>query len=202
MLKILIIDPDLRDTGRLVRELEKQGFRFNACQVRTLDELLASLEGGRPDLILSEVKICGTDGFRALEMVRGYHPEVPFIFVSRTYDPGLIVEIFENGGNGHISKHHLSELREVILQAQHSCLKPLAGDDLPDAPAAATHDISSSAEGSPRTTGTVKPICPRCKRIGETDGDWQPVEIHLRLHRQATVFLGTCPDCAEAWMQM
>lgn len=201
MLKILIIDPDPRDTARLVRELESQGFGFNACHVRTLGELQASLEGGRPDLILSETKICGADGFSALEMARDYPPWMPFVFISKTHDPGLIVEIFENGGNGYISKHHFSELREVILQAQLDGVEPSVDDHLAEAPVSAVRDKTKPIGSTPNPAGTVNPICPCCKRIGASDGDWQPVEVHLRLHRQATVSLGTCPDCAEAGMR-
>jgi CheY-like chemotaxis protein len=197
-LKILIVDAVPRDNSRLSRELEKQGFEFVACRMGTLEAFHASVEGGRPDLILSEIDIGGADGFRALDMARECHPDVPFIFVSQTYTPGLIVEIIESGGNGYVSKHDLGELREVILQAQRSCQKPPAAEEFLDKRC----DPAVCPENNVREPGAVKPICPRCKRIGDARGEWEPLEIHLRLHRRATVALGTCPDCADALVRM
>lgn len=202
MLKILIIDSDPRAVSGLTNELERQGFQFLACPIESLDGLRTSLDGGRPDIVLSEFNPGGVDGFQALDLVRSRHADVPFIFISQTCDPGLIVEVFENGGNGHIPKRQLPDLRDAILQAQQSCLEQSMPAEPSDIPASTKSGSHQPGEDGFRTVEMVKPICSRCKRIGDPGGDWQPVEIHLRLHTQATVTLGTCPDCARtlAWM--
>ncbi len=202
MLKTLIIDADQRAVGRLVHELASQGFMSLVCRVETLDELQASMEGGRPDIVLSEVNIGGVNGFLALEMVRAFFPDVPFIFVCQTYSPSLIVEVFENGANGYVLKHQLSDLRDVVLQAQSSRIETSDAEESSSPWTSMPDEANHTVESELSADSIIKPICPRCKRIEDLDGDWQPVEIHLRLHHRATVALGTCPDCADALMRI
>lgn len=196
LLKIIIIDSSLRIVRRLTQELERQNLEFVACVVETQEALVASLTSSRPDIFLFVIDASAMDGFVSLDVVRQHHTEVPFIFVSQIYSPGLIVEIFENGGNGLIPLNQLPNLRNLIAQAQTGPQERLESVDGADCDV--YHPQPQNLPPNTPDQGIAKFICPRCKRICDRDGDWQTVAIHLRLYRQATVKLGTCPDCAHA----
>ena len=39
------------------------------------------------------------------------------------------------------------------------------------------------------------PICSYCRRLRSEEGDWQPVEVFLKAHTDASFTHGICPDC-------
>lgn len=193
-LNILIIDSDQRDVARITRELTAQGFDFDWHRVEDLSALRTSLEFSIPDLVLAEADTPGAQGFLALEVVRETAPRLPFIFVTRRSEPGLVIEVFENGGNGHVSKQHLSELKDVIDLALASCTLSELSDEhpLPQADL----DRQQETPHLPRWDAPgVRPVCPRCHRVDDGHGSWEPLAVHLRQYRRITVMLGHCPDC-------
>lgn len=41
------------------------------------------------------------------------------------------------------------------------------------------------------------PICARCKRIRDDQGNWQPMESYISNRSQADFTHGICPECSE-----
>ncbi len=196
---ILIIEKDLRDARRLMDELELQRFEPTCVHVDSFEAFRKHLSDEGLDLILSEASVPGLNAFHALELARSQRPEVPFIFVTRNQDPGLLVEMFENGGHGHVAKHRLSELGLVIRQAQENVREDRQRRDAPpERDQEVSGDVEDEKDASPSGATPPRSVCPRCKRIAGSRGRWEDLEIYLRRHRQAKVALGTCPECAHA----
>ena len=193
---ILIVEDEQGHAALLAAELDRQGVLFASVNVERLDSFLRVLENEPVDLILAEHTATSEKAFAALEAAREQRPEIPFVIVTSSCDPGLLVEIFECGAAGYVRRQQPEELAQIVLKALESAkqLDPLtevevirevpAGDD-------------QSAE--PKTDLQERPhlVCPRCKRIADSLGHWERLETYLRLHRQATIALETCPDCTQ-----
>lgn len=194
-LQILIVEDDPADADRLMHELERQGFAFQGQRVETRDDFLHSLESEPPDLILSDHGIPAFSGFAALELAQEKCPQVPFVFVTGYYDQGLMVEMFDSGAAGYVYKNRLTDLGPVIRQAQGEIRQrrqPRVEDDSGEPGAEAGR--ASSKESKPGKD--LRLICSHCKKVRDERGEWEPIDVHLRRHQQATVTLALCPACA------
>jgi CheY-like chemotaxis protein len=192
-LQILIIEDDPADALRLVHELRKCGFSFQSQTVETKRAFLKAVQEP-PDLILSDHGLPSFSGFAALDIVRERCPEVPFIFVTGSYDQGSMVEMFESGAAGYVYKNHLSDLKPAI---EHALKERLAQT----ATSAAEIDQHSS---EPISTRIPAPevrrdqvlLCSRCKKVLNNEAFWEDIEQYLRRNQQAVVTLALCPECA------
>lgn len=194
-LHILIVEDDPADADRLMHELERQGFAFQGQRVETRGDFLQNLERQPPDLVLSDSGMPAFSGFAALELVQEKCPEVPFVFVTGYYDQGLMVEMFDSGAAGYVYKNRLTDLGPVIRQAQQEVRQRRQ-------PGAEQEIGEAGKEANPAPTREVKPakdlrlICSHCKKVRDERGEWEPIDIYLRQHEQATVTLALCPACA------
>ena len=48
-----------------------------------------------------------------------------------------------------------------------------------------------------KTLSGIVPICARCKKIRDENGEWKPVEAYVGQHSDASFSHGVCPDCAK-----
>ena len=166
---ILIIENDLRDARRLMDELELQRFEPACVHVDTFEAFQKHLSDEGLDLILSEASVPGLNAFHALELARSQRPEVPFIFVTRNQDPGLLVEMFENGGHGHVAKRRLSDLGLVIRQAQENVREECQRRSAPpERELEMAGDAEDEEQASPCGATTPRSVCHRCKRIADS----------------------------------
>jgi DNA-binding NtrC family response regulator len=193
-LHILIIEDDLADAIRLTHELKRRGLNFRSTRVETHEDFLSALDRQPPDLVLSDHGLPSFSGFIALEIVQQRCPQVPFIFVTGSHDQNMMVEMFDGGAAGYVFKNRLSELVPVIEQALEDArqrARRLAEETARQIAAAAPAAPCSEA----RTPRNLRPICGRCKRVRNDGGQWEPLESHLKQHRQATITLALCPAC-------
>ena len=194
-LQVLIVENDPADADRLMHELERLGFAFHGLRVETRDDFLHNLEGQPPDLIFSDSALPAFSGFAALELVQEKCPEVPFVFVTGYYDQGLMVEMFDSGAAGYVYKNRLTDLGPVIRQAQEEVQHRRQ-------PRVELDPVEPHTEASPASSEGWKPgndlclICSHCKKVLDDRGQWEPIEVYLRQHQQATVTLALCPVCA------
>jgi DNA-binding NtrC family response regulator len=194
-LQIVIIEDDPADAERLLHELERQGFYFQGRRIQTQDEFLSCLEAQPPDLILSDHGLPTFGGFAALELVQEKCPHVPFIFVTGSYDQGLMVEMFDGGAAGYLHKNKLADLGSVIRQAQEE-IQQRRQSRVGEEP------VESSAETCPGPSREAKSreeprlICSHCKRVFNERREWESLDAYLRRHQRASVTLALCPACA------
>lgn len=193
---ILILEGEPGHTAALLAELERQGISFASVHVEHHNSLLQALETDPADLILADYAVPSEKAFTALEAVHELHPEIPFIILASTCDPGLLVEIFECGAAGHVRRQQPDELARIILMALENATQsaPLTEVEIiREVPASDDQPAETKTDRHQKT----QPVCPRCTRIADSLGQWERLDIYLRLHHQATVSLGTCPDCAQ-----
>jgi CheY-like chemotaxis protein len=195
-LQILIIEDDPADALRLMHELGRSGLRFRSERVETREDFLSAVQQHPPDVILSDHGLPAFSGFAALDIVQEKCPHIPFIFVTGTYDQGMMVEMFESGAVGYVYKNRLSDLKPAIQKALSEKQQRSSGEPEP---------VKSGAPGTetPQRPGSEAKvrrehllICSHCKKVRNEERIWEPIESYLQRQERATVTLALCPDCA------
>ena len=117
-LRILSIEDDPKDTELIRDLLETEGIVCEVTRVDTEAALLASIEQGGIDLILSDYTLPSFDGISALKFAMKACPDVPFIFVSGTLGEEVAIEALKIGATDYVLKTSLSRLAPSVVRAQ------------------------------------------------------------------------------------
>src|ERR1700737_4413097 len=116
-LRILSIEDDPKDTELIRDLLETEGVVCEVTRIDTQAALLASLEQGGIDLILTDYSLPSFDGISALKLAMKACPDVPFIFVSGTLGEEVAIEALKIGATDYVLKTSLSRLVPSVLRA-------------------------------------------------------------------------------------
>src|ERR1700704_2180457 len=116
-LRILSIEDDPKDAKLIQDLLETEGIACEVTRVDTQAALLASLERGGIDLILSDYTLPSFDGISALKFAMKACPDVPFIFVSGTLGEEVAIEALKIGATDYVLKTRLSRLVPSVVRA-------------------------------------------------------------------------------------
>src|SRR6202051_4191550 len=115
---MLSIEDDPKDTELIRDLLETEGIGCEVTRVDTEGGLLASIEQGGIDLILSDYTLPSFDGISALKFAMKTCPDVPFIFVSGTLGEEVAIEALKIGATDYVLKTSLSRLAPSVVRAQ------------------------------------------------------------------------------------
>lgn len=117
-MKILLVEDSPSDAALCVRELTRSGLSIVSRCVDTREAFEKALGEFDPDLILSDFSLPGAfDGLLALEIVRNWPKEIPFVFVSGTIGEERAVEAMRRGADDYVLKDRLSRLVPVVERA-------------------------------------------------------------------------------------
>ncbi len=115
-LLILLIEDSESDAELIRAALRRQGRRTRVSTVATEPDFIAALDDG-PDVILSDFRLPGFSGLRALELLRARDQETPFILVSGTVGEEIAVEAMRLGATDYLLKDRLARLMPAIERA-------------------------------------------------------------------------------------
>lgn len=155
--KILVVEDDAALCELVVDELAAADYRVEAAaDGRAALELIAQ---SPPDLILSDIRMPGVDGFQLLETTRARFPALaatPFIFLSALADRREVLEGLAAGAEDYITKPIdfellLMKVRSRVREAERR-RRRAAGPPPPSGAPARTARPSNSAE---RQTATL-----------------------------------------------
>jgi two-component system, cell cycle sensor histidine kinase and response regulator CckA len=116
-MRILHIEDSAAD-AELVREMLTE--EWPECSIDVIespDDLLASLEGAKYDLILSDFSLGSFTGLDALKIAKGKSPETPFIFLSGTIGEDRAIEALQAGAQDYVIKDRMKRLVTAIHRA-------------------------------------------------------------------------------------
>jgi chemosensory pili system protein ChpA (sensor histidine kinase/response regulator) len=88
----------------------------------TAEKAIELLAGARPDLILSDVKLPGMDGFSLYDHVRGVASmkDIPFMFITGYNDPLSISRVMKLGPVAYVTKpYNLEDLMTMVRSNIH-----------------------------------------------------------------------------------
>ncbi len=116
-LRILLVEDSPDDAALMSRQMLDAGLQASFERVETAAELREALLRFAPDIVLSELGMPGFAGNQALEIVRGWHADLPFIFVSGTLGEENAVAALHQGANDYIIKHQPARLPSAVARA-------------------------------------------------------------------------------------
>jgi PAS domain S-box-containing protein len=115
-LNLLIVEDSEADAELILRELRRSGFAPEWKRVETELDFCASLNS-KIDIVLSDYAMPQFDGLRALELLKKYEVDVPFIIVSGTIGEELAVKAMQKGAADYLLKDRLARLGQAVQHA-------------------------------------------------------------------------------------
>ena len=116
-LHILMLEDVATDADLIQRELDREGFAFEARRVTTRDAFAQALDSFDPDLILADYSLPSFDGMAALELAQEERPHVPVVFVSGAIGEERAIETLKQGATDYVLKDQLSRLGPAVRRA-------------------------------------------------------------------------------------
>ncbi|EXJ14402.1 response regulator [Imhoffiella purpurea] len=113
-LRLLLVEDSEDDAILLLNALEEAGYAVDHTRVESAEALISALPSAAWQTVISDYRLPGFDGLRALEIVRRYTSDLPFIFVSGTVQDRIGVKAMQGGANDYILKDNLTRLGPVI----------------------------------------------------------------------------------------
>ncbi len=117
LLKFIFVEDIDAEVDLAVLELKKEKIRFEYKIVCTKADLLTALSEGKTDLIISDYMMQAFNGLQALEAVKEFDPEIPFILCSGSISDEIVVECIKAGAEDYVLKEHLNKLPLVVKEA-------------------------------------------------------------------------------------
>jgi len=116
-LRVLCLEDDPRDAEIMRALLTNAGFDLGIDCTDKEKEFVSFLRSNTYDIILSDFKLPGFDGFKALRLSMEICPNVPFICVSGTIGEEAAVELLKQGAVDYVLKDRLTRLPVAIRRA-------------------------------------------------------------------------------------
>jgi PAS domain S-box-containing protein len=116
-LRILCLEDNRLDAELIALRLQNDGVEHTIDRVDTRESYEAALATGSYDLILADYSLPSFDGWTALRLVRGLHPDLPFIFVSGASGEDIAIEAVKSGATDYVLKQRLTRLTPVVRRA-------------------------------------------------------------------------------------
>ena len=122
MTTVLVVDDsevDRRLVGGLLGKRAECAIEYAADGI----EALAQMEGGVPDLIVTDLRMPKMDGLELVRAIRAQHPVVPVILITAHGSEVLAVEALKQGAAGYVPKTQIAEklldtVEEVLALAR------------------------------------------------------------------------------------
>ncbi|MCA8943200.1 MAG: response regulator [Planctomycetes bacterium] len=112
---ILIVDDSATMRKIIMRSLRQSGIEAAFSEAGDGVEGLAALEGGKFDLILSDVNMPNMNGLEFVKQVSEKHADAPPIVMITTESSDAVQSALENGAKGYLKKPFKPEnVQEVV----------------------------------------------------------------------------------------
>ena len=123
--EVWIVDDDRAIRCLLERALEREQIATRSFE--NADKVMTRLERIEPDVIITDIRMPGTDGLSLLEHVRSNHPELPVILMTAYADLDRAVASFRGGAFEYLPKPF--DVDDVIVIVQRALRK---SSEVPD----------------------------------------------------------------------
>jgi CheY-like chemotaxis protein len=114
---LLLVEDEHQQRETLVMLFESEGYRVHATD--SAETALELLSKTAPDLVVTDVKLIGMDGFTFFEKVRSGQAaeKIPFIFMTAYNDAGTIERVKQFGSVEYITKpFDLEDLLRIVRE--------------------------------------------------------------------------------------
>jgi len=113
---ILVVDDETKICQFLEILLRREGYRVNSAY--NVADALIMVERSRPDLIITDLKMPGMDGFELVRRLKEIDGEVPIVMITGYATVENAVKAMRYGVDDYVTKpFNIDELRKVIARA-------------------------------------------------------------------------------------
>lgn len=102
MKPVWIVDDDQSMRWVLEKALARAGLQ--SCSFANADDMLQALAADQPAVLVTDIRMPGTDGLSLLSQVKQAHPELPVIIMTAFTDLNSTVEAFQQGAFDYLPK--------------------------------------------------------------------------------------------------
>jgi two-component system nitrogen regulation response regulator GlnG len=114
--KVWVVDDDRSIRWVLERVLSKEAFEVTCFD--SADRLLAAAPAQTPDVIISDIRMPGTDGIVLLDRLKQQMPQVPVIIMTAYSDLDRAVSAYQGGAYEYLSKpFDVDEVVQLVKRA-------------------------------------------------------------------------------------
>jgi two-component system nitrogen regulation response regulator GlnG len=139
--RVWIVDDDKSIRWVLERALVKE--RLEPVCFENARDLLQRLEGDKPDVIISDIRMPGLDGLALLEEIKLKNPDLPVIIMTAFPDLDRVVSSFQGGAYEYLSKPF--DIDELLGLVKRAIQRHPAGAEAATAQDMTTDEIIGSA---------------------------------------------------------
>jgi len=120
---LMLIEDEREQREVLTLMFESEGYSVLAAE--TAEKAIEILGSSNPDLIISDVKLPGMDGFSLYDYVRNRTPmkEIPFMFITGYNDPLSISRVMKLGPVAYVTKPY--NLEDLMTQIRANIRPPV-----------------------------------------------------------------------------
>ena len=167
---VWIVDDDRSIRWVLERALQQAG--MEAACFDSGDAALDELQRRSPDVLISDIRMPGTDGLELLSLVQAEHPRLPVIIMTAHSDLDSAVSSYQSGAFEYLPKpFDVDEAVSVVDRALAYAHEQERADEVTKPAPAKTEPLDLSGAGL------------RCSRPAQGTGAYLPgVEIHCHRH--------------------
>ena len=115
--QVWVIDDDRSIRWVLEKALTKAGMQVNAFS--SANGVIEALERTQPEVVISDVRMPGMDGFSLLEKIKQRYPELPVIIMTAHSDLDSAVSAYHSGAFEYLPKPF--DIDEAVDQVQRAC---------------------------------------------------------------------------------
>ena len=116
-LDILILEDNLLDADLLQRFLQRSGMAFNPTITSDRNEFVTAIDTKKFDVILADHSLPQFTSIEALDKIKEYKMDIPFILVTGTVSEEFAVNVLQQGADDYILKGNLQRLPSAIYKA-------------------------------------------------------------------------------------
>ncbi len=114
ILKILVVEDSEDDALLDIIQVENGGYNCKFKRVETAETLKQALNSENWDIIFSDYKMPNFNGLEALDIVKEYGKDIPFIMISGTIGEDVAVSAMKAGAQDYIMKDNLQRLLPAV----------------------------------------------------------------------------------------
>jgi two-component system cell cycle sensor histidine kinase/response regulator CckA len=116
-LRLLLLEDNPTDAELILTTLERAGIHHDAVRVDNPLDFVNAIENHGFDLIVADLCLPSFDGLSALKIVRDYHKDLPFIFVSGAIGEEVAIDSLRKGATDYVLKQRLTRLAPAVGRA-------------------------------------------------------------------------------------
>jgi CheY-like chemotaxis protein len=197
-MSILVVDDSLATRSVLQMILEGAGYQeillvesaHEAFQCLGLTN--SNVPAGDIELVLMDIKMPDMDGVEACRRIKAdsRYQDLPIVMVTAMTESGYLQSAFAAGAVDYVTKpierlELLTRMRSTV-KLKHEM----------DRRKARERELEQALKEIKVLRG-ILPICARCKRIRDENGQWYSVESYIKGHTEADFSHLICPECLD-----